>query len=332
MRAVVVGSTGFVGGHVRTGLARRGWHVAALDRSSLPDGDIVRALAGMIAVSPPDLVVNCTGATSGSRTALYRSNADLARDLACAVAAAGRRPRLVHIGSAAEYGAASGSRPCAEVDEAIPLTDYGRSKLEGTRRVLAAVPSATVLRATTVIGAGCGGFVGAVCRQIAAGAPDGTVAVGSLAAARDLVDVDDLVAAVDSVARAPAVHGGIYNVGTGVAVELDLVVARVRAVTGFRGRVVTGRVPGSGRSAAVVSQCSDIGKIARDVGWAPVTPLDASIRAVWDQACASTRTHVDRGGRACPSHSSPVPTAGSAVPPRSGWPTAATTSSSPHGG
>lgn len=293
MRAVLVGAAGFVGTRVHAALVRDGWDVEPLDQRACPGGDVPRALAAALA-TPADAVLSCAGATVGSPDALGRANADLPAALAGVVAgsaggAAGAVPRFVHIGSAAEYGAACGDRPCTEDDPPAPLSDYGRSKAAGTRRVLATLPGAVVLRATTVIGPGGHGFLATLCRRIAAVPPDGTVHVGPLDAARDLLDVDDLAAAVLAAAHPDARRravAGVLNVGTGRAVRLSTVVDRVRAVTGFRGTVLADAPPPA-TSAQVPTQCSDPTRIADTLGWTPRTPLDASIHHTWHWATHS---------------------------------------------
>jgi nucleoside-diphosphate-sugar epimerase len=281
---------------VHAALVRDGWRVHAVDRADCADGDVVRALAAAL-TTPADAVLSCAGATSGPPDALVRANADLPAALAAVVASGagtssgvgpGRGsavpavPRFVHVGSAAEYGAACGDRPCTEDDAPAPLSEYGRSKAAGTERVLATLPGAVVLRATTVIGPGGRGFLATLCRQIAAAPPDGTVHVGPLDAARDLLDVDDLAAAVVAAAH-PDGSGavrGVLNVGTGVAVPLSTLVARVRAVTGFRGAVVPD-APAPATSAQVRTQCSDTTRITHALAWTPRTPLDDTIRRTW---------------------------------------------------
>lgn len=60
--------------------------------------------------------------------------------------------RLVHVGSAAEYGAATGD--LREGTPEKPMTVYGRTKLEGTRSVLGNCANAVVARLFTVYGEG----------------------------------------------------------------------------------------------------------------------------------------------------------------------------------
>ena len=68
-----------------------------------------------------------------------------------AAAAARSGARLVHISTDIVFDGA-GTRPYREDDEPEPLTDYGRSKLEGERVVLAAHPDALVVRTSLMVG------------------------------------------------------------------------------------------------------------------------------------------------------------------------------------
>jgi dTDP-4-dehydrorhamnose reductase len=68
-----------------------------------------------------------------------------------AVAAARGGARLVHVSTDVVFDGA-GTRPYREDDEPQPVTDYGRSKLEGEREVLAAHPDALVVRTSLMVG------------------------------------------------------------------------------------------------------------------------------------------------------------------------------------
>jgi dTDP-4-dehydrorhamnose reductase len=68
-----------------------------------------------------------------------------------AAAAAGTGARLVHVSTDVVFNGAA-SRPYREDDEPGPVTDYGRSKLEAEREVLAAHPEALVVRTSLMLG------------------------------------------------------------------------------------------------------------------------------------------------------------------------------------
>ena len=63
-------------------------------------------VAAVIAAVAPDAVVNCAGATAGPPEALAAANITGAYTLTKAMLLTRRPARLVHLGSAAEYGRA----------------------------------------------------------------------------------------------------------------------------------------------------------------------------------------------------------------------------------
>ena len=168
VRVLVTGAGGFIGRWVWRLLAEAGAEVWAVGRAAIDDpfdgagGRLVADLAvhGELARLcrrvRPAVVVNCAGygvdrAERDGRL-MRRLNAALPAEAALAAAAASGEgdgwggQRLVHVGSAFEYGSLAG-----EVDEdaaPAPRTPYAAAKLEGTRRV-AEVRRATGVRAVT---------------------------------------------------------------------------------------------------------------------------------------------------------------------------------------
>jgi nucleoside-diphosphate-sugar epimerase len=95
-----------------------------------------RALAEALRVNEIDVVINAAGCRLGPPAVVHAANAALPDRLGGLAAEAGWR--LVHIGSAAEYGrAAGGPVPIAEDRRCEPVTTYARSKLAGTEAVAA---------------------------------------------------------------------------------------------------------------------------------------------------------------------------------------------------
>ncbi|NBH04209.1 NAD(P)-dependent oxidoreductase, partial [Amycolatopsis sp. SID8362] len=132
MRILVIGASGFLGGHVRRAAAARGIEVIA------PAHDVLDLAAGsaepaaLIAKIAPRAVVNCAGAVTGDAAAMNATNVVGTENL---VRAIGPGVRLVHLGSAAEYGRGSPGVPVTEAAVPQPLTPYGVTKLGGTRIV-----------------------------------------------------------------------------------------------------------------------------------------------------------------------------------------------------
>jgi len=102
----------------------------------------------------PDVLFNCAAYNAVDRAEVepelaYAVNAAGAENVAIACGRHG--VRLVHFSTNFVFDGRI-DRPYIEKDEAQPLGAYGRSKLEGERSTLAALPSALVLRTAAVFG------------------------------------------------------------------------------------------------------------------------------------------------------------------------------------
>jgi nucleoside-diphosphate-sugar epimerase len=293
MRALVIGASGYLGAHVHraagaAGLdvvtaGRRGGHVALDLATAGPD-----AVAGVIAGVAPDVVVNCGGATSGDIATLTAANVDGPATLVTALL---RLPavRLVHLGSAAEYGRGPGAVPVREDEPARPLSPYGVTKLAGTRIVelgRAAGLPAVVLRVFNPVGPGAPGHTlpGRAAAELARAVRErDVVRLGGLDTVRDFVDVDDVAAAVVAAATGPLPAHCVVNVGSGTAVSARELVGTLVDVAGARVRIEEDG-GGSGRSADVPWQQADIAAATAAWGWQPRRPLTVSMEGLWRQA------------------------------------------------
>lgn len=317
MRCLLFGATGFLGGHVLAALAADpAFSVLASGRSGPPPGepfhglvapprliggprlDLATAgpaqLASVLWKAAPDVVLNCAGVTEGDATAMAAGNVVAVANLVAALDAYDRPVRLVHLGSAAEYGAVPAGRPVPETYPAQPGSAYGMSKLAGTEIVLAARRrgrTATVLRVFNPIGPGtpAGLLPGRLVRVLQRAAATGEPArLGRLDGYRDFVDVRDIAAAVRAAATAKEGLPGVLNVGSGRATALrDLAASAARAV-GVPPPLEDGA--GSGRSATVTWQQADIGATVATLRWRPTYPVPASLRDMGLTAAAGAAT------------------------------------------
>jgi nucleoside-diphosphate-sugar epimerase len=126
--------------------------------------DLVRpgAARSLIADVRPSAVFNLAGygvdRNERDETLAEQVNHDLVRELAtaCAPSAGLGGPRLIHVGSALEYGTATGVLGESTVPQ--PTTLYGRTKLAGTRAITMAAEmlgtNGVTARLFTVFGAG----------------------------------------------------------------------------------------------------------------------------------------------------------------------------------
>lgn len=162
-RWLVTGAGGQLGADLVEVLTEAGADVVGLARDRL---DVTDPSAVEAAVRGVDVVVNAAaytdvdGAESDEATA-RRVNADAPAHIAAACAR--ERARLVHVSTDYVFGG-DGREPYDEDDPPAPRNAYGRSKLAGERAVLAALPSAYVVRTAWVYGATGRNFVKTMAR------------------------------------------------------------------------------------------------------------------------------------------------------------------------
>ena len=286
-RVLLLGATGFIGRHARAAFETAGDEVLAIGgpgaRESTSRGlDLAEGdLAALVAEAGTDVVVNCAGRTHGTLPELEAANVTLVRRLLDAVARSS--VRLVHLGSAAEYGPSGGVRPTREDDPARPDAQYGRTKLRATELVRASGLDAIVLRVFNPVGAGMrpesmpGSAAHRIFEALALGAD--AITMGDLSAQRDFVDARDVGEAIVAVARAAA-PPSLINVGSGRAVPSRTLVAELADVAGFRGAI---REDGaaSPRSATVDYQCAAVEVARKHLGWAAHRSLRESVTELW---------------------------------------------------
>lgn len=317
MRILVLGSTGYLGAHVaeRLGALKDAWVLtggrspAAGVRVDLAT-DSADRLAKTLASAAPDAVVNCAGATGGDPVTLAEANARGPAVLCEAMALACPSARLVHFGSAAEYGPGTDRIPTAESAATRPLGAYGATKLAGTVTVSASALDALVLRVGNPVGPGAppGGLPGRVVRLLREAGPDpaAVLRLGDLSAYRDFVDVRDVARAVHAASLSAA--QGVVNIGTGRAVRLRDTAAVLAKVAGYAGALheldtPPARLPiGAPRTSteSVIEHLSatpspypdgcgawqqaDV-RTARDrLGWRPRINLEESLADIWMEA------------------------------------------------
>jgi nucleoside-diphosphate-sugar epimerase len=303
-RVAVLGATGFLGRHIRAAFAAEGCAVLAVSRRPAPGHgrhlplDLVaaapRELTELLAEERPAAVVNAVGmAWRPDERLMYDTNAAFVGRLAEAVARLPEPPRLVHLGSAHEYGPVPEGTEITEQHPPQPDSVYGRTKLLGTRAALACArpdgPGSVVLRIANVCGPGSHreSLLGRVAEHLAALA--GTSAADTappplrlteLRAQRDFVDVRDVAAAVVAAAQAPpaAVAGQIVNIAGGQAVPVRRLVERLVALSGVPTAIVEERPAAAAIRSRAVWQQLDISRARQLLDWKPRRDLDESLR------------------------------------------------------
>ncbi|MBV2152975.1 NAD(P)-dependent oxidoreductase [Kitasatospora sp. SUK 42] len=292
MRILLLGGDGFLGRHASTVLrslpgatvltaGRRPAHDLRLDLATAQAGPLGEELAALA----PDVVVNFAGAVAGSAVKLAEVNARGPAVLCEALRFGAPKARLVHIGSAGEYGVCAEGESLSEEADARPVGVYGATKLAGSLAVAGSPLDAVVLRVFNPVGPGAPagslpGRLAAELRRVAPEGTDGVITVGDLSAYRDFVEARDVAHAVGLAVTADRPLPRVLNLASGRARQVRAIADGLVAAAGFTGRIDESGA-GSERSATVSWQQADVSAAARELGWHPVTDLADTLRDLW---------------------------------------------------
>lgn len=250
-----------------------------------PTEAVAPSVAEVVEHRRADVVVNACGALRGPRPDLEAANVEFVRDVCHQLRDSG--VRLVHVGSAAEYGDPGSSLPVTETTPLRPVGDYAATKARGSSIVIGSraeglrtcvarpfnlvdlpLPPISPLRQwlDDVVGLGPGG---------------GEVEVWWPDTLRDFSFRDDVAAAIVDLALVedpPAV----VNVCTGVGLRFGDIVEHLGEALGRPVRVRSLERPG------IPAVVGDPSLLAATIGWAPsMTLVDLVGRITPPQAPAT---------------------------------------------
>lgn len=306
-RVLVLGGTGFIGTYVCAAFAEAGYDVLAAARGAAPgmvpgvvpgvrfatlDAADGAAVAGLLRVEHPDLVVNAAGAVwdHDERKVLF-SNVTLVQRLVAALVAHPRPISLVHLGSSTEYGPQPRGVPLREDTPARPVSQYARAKLVATEVVLRAFEESglggSVLRLCQVIGPGqpAQSLLGRVADALTTrDGRDVELTLGSLRDERDVVDVRDVAGAVLAAAELAPGPRRVVNIGRGTAVSVRDLVERLIAIAGVPATVHELEHSRATRSAGIAWEQTDVTAAREILGWTPRWPVDETLGDLWRTA------------------------------------------------
>ena len=283
MRIVVTG----VNGQIATSLKERGKgraEIVALGRPCfdlLDRGGVLDALAA----TPCEVIVNAAAYTAVDQAErepeqAMRVNADGAAHVAEAAARLG--VPLLHFSTDYVFDGAS-ARPYRETDPPRPTGAYGRSKLAGESRVLAAQPNCAILRTAWVYSPFGANFARTMLRLGETREEVGIVADqhGNPTSALDIADAVLAIAARIASDPSPALRGVFHMTGQGDATWADLAEATFAAAERH------------GRRAVRVNRIAP-----------PIIQRSPSVRRTHDSTTASCRGPMASfspiGGHLCP--------------------------------
>lgn len=303
VRVLVLGATGFIGRWVVRHLDARGADVVPHAR----DGE--RAQEVLSSVSPrkrmveadlapegivaelvrrvrPSIVFNLVGygvdPAEAAEQVAFRINGALVGELCRATVEHGEGdwpgPRLVHVGSALEYGEAAGD--LSEDTEPAPTTLYGRSKLAGTLRLhrfsdRTGFPAITA-RLFTVYGPGEheGRLLPSLISAAETGAP---LDLTRGQQERDFTYVEDVADGLLRLAQSPAKPGEVVNLATGRLTSVRAFVLEAAEVLGLSGKQLRfGARPT--REEEMEHDPVSVRRLERLTGWRPGTTIRAGVR------------------------------------------------------
>ncbi|MGA8614133.1 MAG: NAD-dependent epimerase/dehydratase family protein, partial [Xanthobacteraceae bacterium] len=254
MRVLLTGASGFLGRHVLQSPAAVGSTILCISRAAIARAHDEVALGPApfnrisfgraLATARPDIVLHCAGDThSADPRTCFESNTILAAELLAAVADVSPPPRVIFVGSAAEYGIVpAATQPVAETHSCMPRTNYGIAKYAQTLLGLAAaargLPVLTV-RLFNPVGIGMPDHLAlpSFARQLALGQL--VLRVGDLSARRDFIDVAEAARLLLGLAALPTWPWPLVNLCSGQAFSLRALLDGLVADSGLDVRVET---------------------------------------------------------------------------------------------
>ncbi|MBV9232816.1 MAG: GDP-mannose 4,6-dehydratase [Candidatus Eremiobacteraeota bacterium] len=301
MRALVTGASGFVGKHLVEALRRAGAEVFCCG-GPRDGGDYfpvdmrdVTTLERALAAGRPAVVFHLAAQTFvpqalESPLESYDVNAMGTARLAEAVHRWGGAPRIVFTSTAEVYGPRDPSEyPLREHLAPRPINPYGAGKAAAEAMLRAAERSfgldVVIARSFNHIGPGQGEHfaVASFAAQLAGIARGASpqLLVGDLAAARDFLDVRDVVDAYVALAR-DGERGEAYNVCSGRAVAMRDILRELIGLA--RVPVEVREDPRRMRASETPLSVGDPSKLRDRTGWTPKVALTQSLRDVYESA------------------------------------------------
>ena len=239
----------------------------------------------------PDAIIHLAGRNNGTLTELLHSNVINTRNLLEAVLQNGLNPRILVIGSSAEYGYA-GLEPIAETAPLRPVGAYGVSKVAQDLLSIsyhyAHALNIAVARPFNIIGpVQADSFIcGRLVRQtmeIQAGTRE-AIELNGGDTRRDFIDVRDVADAYWKLISHDNFHsqitGHAFNIGSGKSTSILEVIRELSAITGITVPIIMNQSKGK---ELVPEQISDITLMHSRTGWVPSISLNHSLKNMMEQ-------------------------------------------------
>lgn len=294
MRALVVGSTGFVGGHLKSHLCDRGDTVLELD----PGLDITNApetAQAVQALGEIDAVYHLAARSHVGQSwedpiGFYRVNVLGTANVCSALFSLRRVPRLLFVSSSEVYGTPVdlSDLPFTEESPLRPVSPYAASKAAGeviVRQAYYGVGLPVVIARSfnhTGPGQSADFVVPGLARRAARALSEhpaqvARVAVGNLEARRDFTDVRDVVRAYREMI-VQGVPGETYNVCSGLSLAISDVTRMLEKIAG--GPLEFYVSEELVRKVEVPELYGAAAKLESATGWRPEIPLETTVAEI----------------------------------------------------
>jgi NDP-hexose 4-ketoreductase len=312
VRVVLFGASGFLGSHIaqafqadnleffpfsKTGRSQ-GSHLSSFRRGELHVRlalDLVKdgatGISEVLERLQPTVIVNAVGTLTGSEQELEAANLTAVQNLLEAAQIISPRARVIHLGSAAEYGPVDrgpGESGSSVNEDAIcnPIGMYATLKLKATQLMLESSLETVTLRIANPVGPRTPETLlpGAIAKRLRTAILENASEIrsGPLSDYRSYVDARDIAQAVLIVAQAESLPR-IVNIASPRAVQVREVVTELIRLSGFQGALIEEKNLASNRSSAVPWQQADISR-ALTLGWKPRFTLQQSLEDLWMQS------------------------------------------------
>lgn len=297
MKALITGSTGFVGPYLKRELEAHGYEVFGLDRNNPENlenifcGDICDAdsVDSVIKEVVPDEVYHLAGFSSVKKSfeepeLTMNINFGGTKNLLEAVREFCPKSKVLIVGSADVYGKPQ-RIPINETEVTQETSPYSKSRIAQEKLVEEFKDLFIVVsRSFNHTGPGQSetfvlpDFVKQVV-EIEKGMKDTVISTGNLNVIRDFSDVRDVVLAYYLLLQ-KGKKGEIYNVGSGKGYDLGELLSEIIAFSDMK--IVVKQDPSKIRPIEIPQLVADISKIVEHTGWKPSYSIDRTLRDLLD--------------------------------------------------
>jgi GDP-4-dehydro-6-deoxy-D-mannose reductase len=300
MKALIIGAAGFVGNYLISQLIQSGWNVIAtkmhnetIDYNGIDiyDLDILdkEAVLTLLEKTSPDYIFHLAAQSS---VALSWKNPQLTIDVNIkgsvnvleSIRLLPYNPRVLLIGSGEEYGTIKQSEiPIKEDTSLRPGNIYAATKT--CQNMIGKIYADSydlqimMVRAFNHIGPKQSPMfvVSDFCKQVAEiekGIREPIIHVGNLSVKRDFTDVRDVVRAYHLLIQ-KGEKGESYNVGSGKAIEIDIILQKILSLSTYKISVLTDDLKVRPSDTPIVE--ASITKLQNCTGWYASIPLDQTL-------------------------------------------------------